>query len=114
MADGADGGSEVPVAVLDVEVSVVDEVVVGVVDDSAEDDDDEEVELDSELDFELDSLLVTVPSVVGLLKVLAVAVRATLSVCRSKVPVIPLAVANTIVPRSLAVPHPNCENPPSN
>lgn len=117
VAAGADGGAVVPVAVLDVEVRVVDGVVVGVVDGSVEgedDDDDDEAELDSELDSELDCLLVTVPSVVAWLKVLAAAVRAILLVCRSKAPVIPLALANTVVPRSLAVPHPNCENPPSN
>jgi len=50
---------------------------------------------------------VTVPRVVGAVSVSALSVKLKVKVGRSKVCVIPDAVANTLVARSLAVPHPN-------
>jgi hypothetical protein len=41
-------------------------------------------------------------------------VKATVKVGRTKLAVIPVAVASTVVARLLAVPHPNWLNPPSN
>lgn len=51
--------------------------------------------------------IVTVPSVVGSLNLVGVAVKLKVKVSLSTGLVIPLAVANTLVARSLAVPHPN-------
>jgi hypothetical protein len=50
---------------------------------------------------------VTVPSVVGAVRVFAVSVKLKVKLGRSRVSVIPVAVANTLVARSLAVPQPN-------
>jgi hypothetical protein len=57
---------------------------------------------------------VTVSSVVGAVKVSAVSVKLKVKLGMSRVSVIPVAVANTLVARSLAVPQPNWKNPPSN
>lgn len=57
---------------------------------------------------------VTVPSVVGAVSVSAVSVKLKVRLGRSSVSVIPVAVASTLVARSLAVPQPNWKKPPSN
>ena len=49
---------------------------------------------------------VTVASVVGAVRVSAVPVKLNVKLWRSRASVIPVAVANTLVARSLAVPHP--------
>lgn len=78
-----------------------------------EDDRDEDEEVVEER-LEVLLVLLLVPSVVGSLKVVTSWVKGTLTVGRSNVPVVmPLAAARTVVARSLAVPQPNCEKPPS-
>jgi len=57
---------------------------------------------------------VTVASVVGAVRVSAVSVKLKVKLERSTVSVMPVAVAKTLVARSLAVPHPNWWKPPSN
>jgi len=82
-----------------------------------EDEDEEElvvlVGAEVELELELELVLVLVPSVVGSERVDSLAVSGMLMVGRSSVVVIPLADPKTVVARLLAVPHPNCEKPPS-
>lgn len=56
---------------------------------------------------------VTVPKVVGSLRVCAVSVKLKVTLGRSSVSVMPVAVAKTLVARSLAVPQPNWKKPPS-
>ena len=56
---------------------------------------------------------VTVPSVVGAVRLSALSVKLKVKLGRVGVSVIPVADANTLVARSLAVPHPNWKNPPS-
>jgi hypothetical protein len=103
-AGGAAAGEEVA-AELATTVDADEDAEV-VADDDEDDDDvvDDSIELD---------LLVIVPSVVGSLRVLIPCVYETLTVGRVRAVVIPLALFITVAARSLAVPQPNCEKPPS-
>lgn len=57
---------------------------------------------------------VPVPSVVGVAKELGLWVSGTFAVVKTIADGAPEALASTVAARSLAVPQPNCENPPSN
>ena len=85
----------------------------GTVDEEDEDEEELVVLVGAELELELELVLVLVPSVVGSERVDSLAVSGMLMVGRSSVVVIPLADPKTVVARLLAVPHPNCEKPPS-
>lgn len=80
-------------------------VIVVRVPDVSEDNDEEEVVL-------LD-VVVSGPSVVGVSKELGFWVSATLTLTSAMADGAPSAVARTVAARALAVPHPNCEKPPS-
>ena len=117
VADGSTGSAVPVVGVGDDEV----EEAVRVEDDDDNDDDDvveeEEEELVSELvvdELVVSEKLVFVPSVVGVLRMLGLLVSPTLIVGRDRLAVMPVALANTVVARLLAVPHPTCEKPPAN
>jgi hypothetical protein len=73
---------------------------------------DEEEESDVVDDEEVRDLLDWVPSVVGVLRVVMPCVYDTLTVGRVRT-VAPLALFLTVAARSLAVPQPNWEKPPS-
>lgn len=54
-----------------------------------------------------------VPSVVGVARELGLCVKETSAVVSTIAEGTPEALAKTVAARSVAVPHPNCENPPS-
>lgn len=61
-----------------------------------------------------ESLRVAEPSSVGVARLLGLCVKLMRSLVSETGETPPTAPAETTVARSLAVPHPNCENPPSN
>lgn len=87
----------------------------------AEDEDEDEAPLVVSLTDPVDeeepaeeSLRVAEPSSVGVARLLGLCVKLMRSLVSETGAAAPPAPAETAVPRSLAVPHPNWENPPSN
>lgn len=95
---------------------VVDGTMVRVVRDDAEAEDevpDFVVPVDDEEPAE-ESLCVAEPGSVGVARLLGLCVKLMRSLVSETGAAAPAAPAETTVARSLAVPHPNCEYPPSN
>jgi hypothetical protein len=95
---------------------VVDGTMVRVVRDDADAEDevpDFEVPVDDEEPAE-ESLWVAEPGSVGVARLLGLCVKLMRSLVSETGAAAPAAPAETTVARSLAVPHPNCEYPPSN